>query len=140
MYVLLSPPSHDGAAYRASRLRKRGPFPGQESVLPWVTHLPILIFCTLDHRSAEQVTQFQVNHIPVGIQVASQDMMRSGAIGLVTFFEVTRFKDQVAVLNGGPDVLARIAIAPLKNQTIFVLVEASLTVNIVAIEHMQNFS
>src|SRR2546423_11221333 len=101
---------------------------------------PSLIFCTLGHRPTEQVTQFLVNHLPVGVQVASQDMMRSGTIGLVTFFEVTRFKDQVPVLNGSPDVLARIAIAPLKNQPIFVLIEAPLTVNIVTIEHLQNFS
>ena len=67
-------------------------------------------------------------------------MMRPGTIGLVTFFEVAGFKHQIPVLNSGPNMFARIAIAPLEDQAILVFIEAALTVDVVPIEHLQNFA
>src|ERR1700676_4698729 len=48
----------------------------------------ILIFGALLHRSTEQIAQFLVNHIPVGVQVTGQDVMRAGAVWLATLFEM----------------------------------------------------
>ncbi len=51
------------------------------------------------HRPAEEITQFLVDDIQIGIQVGRQDMMRAGAVGLIAFSGVTGLKYQVAILN-----------------------------------------
>src|SRR5438477_11353922 len=65
-------------------------------------------------------------------------MVCTSAVGLIAFFEMARLKDQVSVLNGSPDVLARVAIAPLQDQPILVFIETSLSIEVIAIKHLQN--
>src|SRR6266700_175740 len=116
-----------------SLLRRTDLSPVQECVLPC---LCTLIFGKFLYWPAEQVSKFLVNHIPVGVQLAGQHMMGTGAIGFVTLFNVTRLKDQIPILNGSPDMFARIAITPFQNQSILIFVETSLSIEIVTIKHM----
>ncbi|SRR5579875_3884063 len=67
-------------------------------------------------------------------------MVGASAVGLITFSGVARLKYQVAILNRHPDMLARIAIAPLEKKSILVLVEATLPIEVVAVEHVQDLS
>jgi len=67
------------------------------------------------HRSAEELPQFIVNQIYVHIQVSWQNMMCASAVGFITFFDVAGLKQEVAVLDTCPDVLARVTVSPLED-------------------------
>src|SRR5215469_4006670 len=67
-------------------------------------------------------------------------MMCTHAVGLATFFEVTRFKQQIPIFHFDPNVLARVSITPLEDQSIFIFIETSLTIEVITIEHMQNLT
>src|SRR5579885_2656811 len=98
------------------------------------------ILCGFLHRSAEQIAQFLVDQIPVGVEIRRQDMVGAGAIRFVTLSGVTGLKQQIAVFDRDPDMLARVAIAPFEDQAAAVLIETPLTIDEVAVEHMQNLA
>src|SRR5579863_1449785 len=64
-------------------------------------------------------------------------MMCAGAIGFGTLARMARLKDQVAVFNGRPDMLTRVAVAPFKDQTILIFIEPPLPVDVITVEHLQ---
>src|SRR5581483_5938912 len=67
-------------------------------------------------------------------------MMCAVAVRLVTLLEVAGLKYQIPFFHAHPDMLARISISPFQNETALVLIEASLTIEIIAIKHMQDFT
>ena len=94
----------------------------------------ILIFGALIDGAAELVAQLLIDDIDVGVEIGRQDVMGAIAVRFIALLEMACFKDQIAVLDRHPDMFARIAIAPFEQQSIFILVEAPLSIEIVAVE------
>ena len=96
----------------------------------------LLIFGGLVHGTAEEVTQLLIDHAQVHKQIGRERVMGAVAIGPVAFFPMAGLKDQVPILNSHPEMFARIAIAPFEEEPVFILIEAALPVQVIAIEQM----
>src|SRR5258708_1380627 len=97
---------------------------------------PLVVRWLID-RVAEEVAQFLVDQVHVGIEIFCQHMVCSVAVGFAALFEMAGLEKQLAILNAHPDVPARVAITPLEQQTTLVLIKAPLTVEEIAIKHLQ---
>src|SRR6266487_3959500 len=96
----------------------------------------LLIFGALIHRTAEAVTQLLIDHVQVPIQIGRERVMGAVARELVAFFPMACLKDQVPLLNGHPEMFARIAITPFQEEPVFILIEAALPIEGIAIEQV----
>src|SRR5579884_692138 len=92
------------------------------------------------HRTAKAIPQFLINHIQVRVEIRRKDVVGSRAIGFIALLEMTGLKHEVAILHGHPDMLTRIAVTPLEEESVLIFIEASLPVQVVSIEHMQHLS
>src|SRR5947209_16701999 len=90
------------------------------------------------HRAAEAIPQLLVDHIQVRVEIRRKDVVGSRTIGFIALLEMTGLKHEIAILHGHPDMLTRIAVTPLEEESVFIFIEASLPIQVVPVEHMQH--
>jgi hypothetical protein len=87
-------------------------------------------------RATEAISQLLVDQIDIGIQVCCQDMVRTITIRLIALFDMAGFDNQITIFDRSPDMTARVAISPFKDQPVFVLIETALSIEKIPIEHL----
>ncbi len=58
------------------------------------------------NRTAEEITQFLVDEIGVGVEIGCEHMATIDAVGFIAGFIMAGFEDQIAVFHRDPDVFA----------------------------------
>src|SRR5690349_24667794 len=65
-------------------------------------------------------------------------MMRASAVGLVAALGMTLLKEQIFAIYTDPDVLARVAIAPLEQQSALIFVKAPHPIQEIAVKAVED--
>src|SRR5579859_1000162 len=101
------------------------------------TCLPSIVGALID-GAIELFGQLGVDEAHVVPLLRREGMVAAATVGLVALALVAGLEDEVITFDRDPDVLARIAIPPLQQETLVVLVEATEAVQVVAVELVQN--